>query len=259
MKTYKLTIAYDGTAYHGWQEQPNLPTIEGLLKQRLQQIFHKEVPFTGASRTDAGVHALGQVARCQLDIAISQNQLHRILNHAMPPGISIRSVEQVSPEFHPRVGVAEKTYYYHFFIQPPNPFVARYGLYVKDLDLEVFKAALEVFKGTHDFRSFCTGDQGRTTVRTITSIGLHYYKRYGVYQVRIQGPSFLHHMIRRMVGACFDVATSELTQQEAVGRVSEALTSTDPEHRLFVAPPEGLMLHGIRYADQGPISSNENS
>ena len=248
MKTYKLTIAYDGTAYHGWQEQPNLPTIEGLFKKRLKEIFKKEVEFTGASRTDAGVHALGQVARCKLDVAIEPSRLLQVINNALPSGISVRTLDEVSSEFHPRVQVSEKTYCYHFFTQLPSPFVSRYGYYVKDLDLEVFTAALSVFEGTHDFRAFCTGEQGRTTVRTINSINLHYYKRFGVYQVRIKGPSFLTHMIRRMVGACFTVATQGLTKEEAVKRIQTVLTSQDPEQNLFVAPPEGLLLHSIRYA-----------
>ncbi len=200
--------------------------------------------FTGASRTDAGVHALGQVARIELDVPITAEHLKNVLNHALPSSVHVRSVQQVPKDFHPRVSVQEKTYYYHFFTSPPSPFVSRFGTYVKDLDLDRFKQALAVFKGTHDFRAFCTGEQGRTTVRTINSVDVHYYKRYGIYQVRIKGPSFLTHMIRRMVGACFDVATSK----SSIERITDALASKNPDHNLFVAPPEGLLLHGIKYS-----------
>ncbi len=249
MKTFKLTIAYDGTAYYGWQDQPNLPTIEGLFKKRLKKVFHREVPFTGASRTDVGVHSLGQVARCQLDLDLTADHFKVIVNRVLPPEIIIRSVEEVSSEFHPRIGVQEKTYYYHFFLTPPLPFLSRYGLVVKHLNLDLFAQALQVFKGTHDFRSFCTGDQGRTTMRTINSLEVHYYKRFGVYQVRVKGPSFLRHMIRRVVGACFDVSTSRLSSHEALERLALTLAGKDPHHKLFVAPAKGLMLHSIRYLD----------
>ncbi len=251
MKIFKLTIAYDGTAYYGWQDQPGLPTIEGLFKKRLKKLFKQEVPFTGASRTDVGVHSLGQVARCQLAIDLTADRFKVIVDRVLPPDIIIRSVEDVSAEFHPRIGVEEKTYYYHFFLKPPLPFLASYGLYVKHLDLELFSQALQVFQGTHDFRSFCTGDQGRTTVRTINSLEVHYYKRFGVYQVRVQGPSFLRHMIRRVVGACFDVSSSRLSSSEALERLSLTLEGKDPHHKLFVAPAKGLMLHSIRYVANG--------
>lgn len=247
MKTFKVTVAYDGTSYYGWQDQPGLPTIEGLLKKRLKRLFKQEVPLTGASRTDVGVHALGQVLRCQLPLDLSADRFKVIVNRVLPPEIMIRSVEEVLEHFHPRREVEEKTYYYHFFLQQPLPFLSGYGIVVKHLDLALFHEALQVFKGTHDFTSFCTGDQGRTTVRTIHSLDVHYYKRFGVYQVRIKGPSFLRHMIRRVVGACFDVASSRMSKEAALSRLTETLAGKDPRHTLFVAPAKGLMLYSIRY------------
>jgi tRNA pseudouridine38-40 synthase len=243
MPTYKLVIAYDGTGYNGWQDQPGLPTIEGLFKRRLYQIFRKEIPFTGASRTDAGVHAYGQVARMSLDVSMTSNQVKRLLNNSLPAGISVRTVEEVPDTFHPRIGVDEKVYYYHFFTEQPLPFFSRYGIYVPRLDLDKFKEVLTVFKGTHDFRSFVTGDQGRTTVRTITEIELLYNKKFDAYQVRVAGPSFLTHMIRRIVGASFHVATTDLSKEVLV----HALEKKDPAHNLFVAPAQGLLLQSISY------------
>lgn len=230
MATYKLVISYDGTGYHGWQEQPHIPTIEGLFKKRLKQIFKNEIPFTGASRTDAGVHALGQVARCTFDRDMPSDKLQNILNNALPQGITVRSVAKVTPEFHPRIAVLQKTYYYHFFLKTPTPFISRFGVYMKNLDLERFKEALQVFKGTHDFRSFCTGDQGRTTVRTINNLDLIYFKRFGIYQVRVIGHSFLRHMIRRIVGACFDSASSK---EKPLIQLVTALERKDPEQHFF--------------------------
>lgn len=245
MKTYKLTISYDGTAYHGWQEQPGLPTIEGLFKQRLAQIFKQEVPFTGASRTDTGVHALGQVARIQLDLPIGTEELHRILSNALPSDIQVRTLQHVEDSFHPRVNVAQKTYYYHFFQGQPSPFIARYGYAVKHIDLALLEKVLQTCVGTHDFRSFCTGEQGRTTVRTIDAIELEHLAKFDLYQIRITGPSFLRHMIRRIVGASFDLTA---TSKDPIGRLSAALKAADPDQQLFVAPPEGLLLHNIIYS-----------
>ena len=248
MNTFKLVIAYDGTGYNGWQEQPGLPTIEGLFKKRLRDVFKKEIPFTGASRTDAGVHAFGQVARIQFDLDITPSHVKHVLNNALPTGISVRSVEQVPDTFHPRVGVAQKVYYYHFFTEQPMPFVSRYGIYLPKLQstqLDTFKEALLVFKGTHDFRSFVTGEQGRTTVRTIDEIDLLYNKKFDAYQVKVVGPSFLTHMIRRIVGASISVATSDLSKEVLL----QALEKKDPEQHLYVAPPQGLLLQSIEYKD----------
>ncbi len=242
MRTYKLVIAYDGTGYNGWQEQPGLPTIEGLFKQRLKHIFKQDIPFTGASRTDAGVHAFGQVARVQ-HVPVTPSHLKTILNNALPIGISVRSAEPVPETFHPRVGVAQKVYYYHFFTEQPLPFVSRFGVYQPKLHLEKFTEALTVFKGTHDFRSFVTGEQGRTTVRTIDELELLYNKKFDAYQVKVVGPSFLTHMIRRIVGACFEVATSDMP----IAVLSQALNQKDPAQHLFVAPPQGLLLQSITY------------
>ena len=247
MLTFKLVVAYDGTGYKGWQEQPGLPTIEGLFKKRLYDVFKKEIPFTGASRTDAGVHAFGQVARVQFDLDITADHVKNVLNNALPTGILIRSVEQVPELFHPRVGVLKKTYFYHFFTEQPAPFVSRYGVYLPKLHSEAardkFIDALSVFKGTHDFRSFVTGEQGRTTVRTINGIDLLYNEKFDAYQVKVVGPSFLTHMIRRIVGASISVAISNLSKEVLI----QALEKKDPEQHLYVAPPQGLLLQSIEY------------
>ena len=245
MQTFKLVIAYDGTAFHGWQEQPGLLTIEGLFKTRLRQIFKKPISFTGASRTDAGVHALGQVARIKTDLPLTALELAKIVNRALPSSVQIRSIALVPEAFHPRLNVLEKTYMYHFFLNQPNPFVSRFGAYMHRADLDLFCQALKLFEGTHDFRSFCTGEQGRTTVRTISSLELMPADPSGLYQVKIVGPSFLRHMIRRIIGGCFDVALKKSTLES----LKDALEKKHPEHTFFVAPPEGLLLQSIVYKD----------
>lgn len=245
MQTFKLVIAYDGTSFHGWQDQPGLLTIEGLFKTRLRQIFKKNIQFIGASRTDTGVHALGQVARIRTDLPINATQLQQILNRSLPTTIQVCSIDLVSDSFHPRINVLEKIYEYHFFTKQPSPFVSRFGAYIKNIDLKLLEQALILFKGTHDFRSFCTNEPGRNTIRTIHTIELMPPDQDGVYRIRIIGPSFLRHMIRRIIGGCLDVAL----KKSSIEVLRKALERKHPEQTFFVAPPEGLRLHSIVYKE----------
>ena len=209
MPVYKLIVAYDGTAYHGWQLQPDLPTITGLLQSRFHSVFKIPIKITGASRTDAGVHALGQVAAFSLDIEIDPGKLLFAWNNALPHDIVIRSLEVAPDDYHPQRKVIQKTYYYHFFDKRPLPFLARYGYDAGSIDHDKLHEGLQTFIGTHDFRSFCTGHEQESTIRTIDSIEIKHFSRYGVYRVVVKGPGFLRYQIRRIVGACLDVAAHE--------------------------------------------------
>ncbi len=243
MRMHKLVVAYDGTAYHGWQIQPDVPTIAGILEKRFQDVFKKRIKLVGASRTDAGVHALGQVARFELDVAIPPKTLLFAWNNVLPPDVLIRSLEIVPETFHPQRDVVEKTYYFHFFEHRPLPFLARYGFFCGKVDQAKLFEGLQIFVGTHDFRSFCTGDDAESTIRTINSIELMHYKRFGVHRIAVKGPGFLRYMIRRIVGACLDVASSK----KQLNELSYALDAKDPHQHLHVAPAHGLILHGVQY------------
>lgn len=240
---HKMLVAYDGTNYHGWQLQPDMPTIAGILEQRFRAVFKQDIKLIGSSRTDAGVHALGQVVAFSLDQSIPVDKLHFAWNNALPKDILIRSLETISDSFHPQRNVKEKTYYYHFFEQRPLPFVARYGFFCGKIDRKKLETGLRIFIGTHDFRSFCTGYEAENTIRTINSIELIHYKRYGCYRIVIKGPGFLRYMIRRIVGACLDVATTKKSLDELVC----ALAAKNPHQHLHVAPAHGLVLYGVRY------------
>lgn len=239
-----MVVAYDGTAYHGWQVQPEVPTVAGVLEKRFQDVFKKHIKLIGASRTDAGVHALGQVASFALDHTIAPETMLFAWNNVLPPDILIRSLDVVCDTYHPQRQVIQKTYYYHFFEQRPLPFLGRYGFFCGKFDTAKVYEGLQIFVGTHDYRSFCTGDEAESTIRTIDSIDLVYYRRFGVYRIAVKGPGFLRHMIRRIVGACLDVASSNKRIDELV----KALDSKDPHQHLYVAPPHGLILHGIQYS-----------
>lgn len=245
MQYFKLIIAYDGTRYHGWQFQPDDITVSKMLQDRFKAVFKKEIKLIGASRTDAGVHALGQVANFSTDLDLDPNRLKSAWSNLLPVDILVRKLELVDINFHPQAQVAQKTYYYHIFEKRPIPFISNYGFYPKQwFDIAKFHDALSIFTGTHDFRSFCTGYDAESTVRTIDSIHIKYFKRYGIYQVQIKGQSFLRYMIRRVVGAALDIASSPKRHKE---ELHAALCQKDPQQHFTTAPAHGLMLYRIVY------------
>lgn len=245
-KQYKLTIAYDGTAYNGWQIQPDKITVAGTIQSTFKLVFDRDIKLMGASRTDAGVHALGQIAVFKTDLAITPSKLLQGLHGKLPADIMIRSLEPVS-DFNPRHCVRQKTYYYHFFTAQPLPFVARYGWFYRyPIDFEKLKQALQVFVGTHDFRSFCSG-QKDDTIRRIDSIDIEYLGRFKTHRIVVKGPGFLHHMIRRIVGAALEVAASPHLE---VNYLEQVLAVKSPLQTLPNAPAQGLMLYKIYYHEE---------
>lgn len=245
MQKYTIVVAYDGTAYHGWQTQKEFVTVAGTLERVYEEVFHQSVTLYGASRTDAEVHSLGQVAHFSTDIKITPQDFLRAWQAHLPRDIVIRSLVPVADDFHARFNVRQKTYYYHFFTKRPLPLVARYGFYQRsEIDFEKLQTCLQIFVGEHDFRSFCTGDDYENTVRTIDSIQLIYDKKFQVYRIVVRGPGFLRYMIRRIVGASLHVAcTPDLTPQ----LLRDVLAEKNPLQKLPTAPGHGLLLRRIVY------------
>lgn len=245
--SYKIIVCYDGTAYAGWQEQPGKNSICGELKKSFKKAFHLDCYVVAASRTDAGVHALGQIVLVKTELNIAPEKLVWVWNNALAADVYIRQA-QIAPEgFHPWYAVKQKTYYYHIFPTRPLPFFAKYGwFYPYDFDEKKFAQALQLFQGTHDFNAFRSADDFReNTQRTILSIDSIFIKRYTVYQVQVIGKKFMRHMIRRMVGAALTVATqSNNFELETIERL---LKSGDPNHPLQNAPSCGLVLKKIDY------------
>ena len=162
MKSYKLIVAYDGSDYFGWQAQTHKPSIAGELDRAFKMVFKRDMRVLGASRTDAGVHALGQVVRIKTDVAIDAQRLKWAWNNALPATIVIRSLELVDNSFNPFCAVVQKTYYYHFFTEQPLPFLQRYGYYHPyKINMNLLNDALQFFVGTHDFCSFKSSDDMR--------------------------------------------------------------------------------------------------
>jgi tRNA pseudouridine38-40 synthase len=255
MKTYKLTIAYDGSNYSGWQVQDHMPSIAGAMNSAFAKVFKTKVRILGTSRTDAGVHALGQIAHIKTDLNIVPETLQWAWNNALPADINIRSLERVDDAFNPFCNVEQKIYHYHFFTERPLPFIQRYGyFYSYKLNFDLLRTALQVFVGTHDFASFRSSEDTRTnTIRTIDAISLEYLPRYKAYRITVKGQKFLRHMIRRIVGASLFVATKD---NSALLLLEKVLAARNPAHTLPNAPAQGLMLRKIIYMSSHPSTSS---
>ncbi len=247
MTTYKLLIAYDGTDFYGWQIQPEARTIVSMLQNTFYKSFNEKITVLGASRTDTGVHALGQVARFRAKISINPDRIKYAWNNALPKSIQIRDLTVADPEFHPHKNVVQKTYYYHLFYKKPLPFVARFGWYCEytdQIDWEKFYNILPAYVGEHDFGSFCKIEKDENTVRTIDSITTEKLKRFGCLRIIIKGKGFLRFQIRRMVGYALDIARRN---DLSVDYVHHLLDNPDPQQTLLKADACGLLLRKIVY------------
>jgi len=250
VRNLKITLAYDGSDFHGWQAQPKRPTVQSTLAAAIERVTGCRLLPQGSGRTDAGVHALAQVASCQLDTAIPTENLQRALNHALPPAIRVCSVEEAAPDFHARKSARAKTYQYRVFrgeICPP--FLVRYvHYYPYPLDEEAMRAAAAVVVGEHDFTSFAAVDPERgleeeaaTNLRTICSSEWTRQEKEFIYTVR--GSGFLHHMVRNLVGTFLLVGKGTL-DREAIRRILDA---RDRSAAGPTAPPCGLYLVSVEY------------
>jgi len=247
MNWYKVVASYDGTDYFGWQVQKDLPTIAQTMQDVFFKVFNTRIILRGASRTDAGVHALGHVAFFSTNLQCSTESLKFAWGNALPHSIAIRELLAVDTIIHPHAYIAKKVYWYHFFVDTPSPFAARYGWQVfKKIDFDTLKRVLQLFVGTHDFRAFCSSEVQGNTVRTVDSIDLVYVPEYGAWRIEVVGHSFLRYMVRRIVGAAIHTASDS---PYCVEYVRELLECNDPNHRLLCAPAKGLVLQSIEYRD----------
>jgi tRNA pseudouridine38-40 synthase len=254
---WKLTLSYDGTAFHGWQIQPSLPTIQGILAAAIRHLTGEIVLPQGSGRTDAGVHALAQVCSVALKAAIPAENLERALNHALPPSIRVLSCEQAADDFHARYSAVGKTYEYRIFTRGHHPericspFVAPY---VWDchwpLDVAAMKIAARHFLGIHDFTSFAASDPDLTTRQEGTTINpqKHLSTSTFIHEddlliYRVSGSGFLHHMVRNIVGTLVEVGRGALAP-DAIPAILLARNRTAAGP---TAPASGLFLHSVDY------------
>jgi len=244
VRTIKLTIEYDGTLYHGWQVQPGLVTIQGVVQDCLARILGHPVYVQGAGRTDAGVHAIGQTAHFRCESKHSSAVIMRALNALLPDDIVIRQAEDVHPSFHAQFDAKEKEYRYYLLCQPErSAFFRRYALFVPTpLDLDQMRNALARIVGRHDFFSFSTaGDERENTVRTITSADIG--QEGHLVAITVRGEGFLHKMVRRIVGTLLEVGRGRM----GADQITQILQARDKRLAGPSAPPHGLFLMSVRY------------
>ena len=250
MRNLKITLAYDGSDFYGWQVQPERATIQGELAAAIERVTGSRVLPQASGRTDAGVHALAQVASCQLDAGIPTENLQRALNHVLPAAIRVLSVDEAAPGFHARKSARAKTYRYRIYrdeICPP--FLARYVYhYPYPLDEDAILTAAAVIVGEHDFTSFAAVDPERgreeeevSNVRTVYSSEWRHEGQELIYAVR--GTGFLHHMVRNLVGTFLLVGKGAL-DCGGMKRVQEA---RDRSAAGPTAPACGLYLVSVEY------------
>ena len=247
MRRLRITLAYDGTEYHGWQVQPALPTIQGELERVLGEIEGRPVQVEGSGRTDAGVHALGQVAAVSLDNPIPVDNLRRAMNRLLPLSIRALTVEERGAKFHPRFDASAKTYEYRIFRgEVCSPFERRYvHHYPYPLDTARMVEAAPLFEGEHDFSAFAAADdrdrEGASKVRTIFSSRVAIFGERLLY--RVCGSGFLKHMVRNLVGTLIDAGRGA-TGPDAVRAMLEPGT---PMKAGPTAPACGLFLISVDY------------
>lgn len=246
MKRVMLTVAYDGTNYHGWQIQPGRATVEQTLNEALSALLGEKTAVTGASRTDSGVHAYGNVAVFDTEARIPAPKLSYALNQRLPEDIRIRDSREVPPTFHPRKTSSEKTYEYRILNEEfPNPVKRLYSFFTyTPLDENRMQEAARYLEGEHDFKSFCSaGAQTETTVRTIYRCQV---MRCGTeILVQITGSGFLYNMVRIIAGTLMEVGKGRRKPQE----LPEILAAEDRRAAGPTAPACGLTLVSCRFPE----------
>lgn len=244
MKRVKLTVAYDGTNYCGWQVRPNGITVQEVLNQCLSEFTGENIETIGASRTDAGVHALGNVAVFDTEMRMPGDKFSFALNQRLPEDIRIQKSEEVDADFHPRYVKSQKTYEYRIlncrFPIPTERFYSHFT-YIP-LDVDKMKEAASYLIGEHDFKSFCgTGAQVKTTVRTVKEIQIE--KSGDRITIRITGEGFLYNMVRIIAGTLMDIGGGLYPPE----KMKEILEAKDRKKAGPTAPARGLTLMKIQY------------
>ena len=244
MKRVCLTVAYDGTAYHGWALQPGVTTIEGELNKALSDLLGEEIQVIGASRTDSGVHARCNIAVFDTKTRIPGEKISYALNQRLPNDIRIQKSVEVDPDFHPRHCESVKTYEYSIYHATfPMPDRRLYTHFVYGgLELWKMQQAGAYLVGEHDFKSFCsTGSSAETTVRTIHSlevISREISAQEEIVVIRVSGNGFLYNMVRIIAGTLLEIGQGKREPES----ILEILDATDRQAAGPTLPPNGLML-----------------
>lgn len=241
-KRVRLTVAYDGTNYHGWQVQNNGITIESELNRCLSELLGEQIAVIGASRTDAGVHALGNIAVFDTNARMPAEKISYALNQRLPEDIRIQRSEEVAADWHPRRCKSRKTYEYRIYRgEFPMPVKRLYSYFTyRPLDVTAMREAADVLVGEHDFKSFCqTGAQAESTVRTVYELKVE--EQGPELVIRVCGSGFLYNMVRIIAGTLMEVGEGKRAPQQ----MRDILERKDRSAAGPTAPAHGLTL--IKY------------
>ena len=255
MRNFRMVLQYEGTRYQGWQRQGSTDnTIQGKLETLLSKMTGQKIEIQGAGRTDAGVHALGQVANFHADTQMTQTEILEYMNRFLPEDIAVISLKEVSERFHSRLNATGKTYCYRVINSAiPHVFDRRYVHVVEQqLDIDAMREAAQYLTGTHDFKAFTSNKRGKkSTVRTINSIQIEKCAATSTEILQTQdeirffyrGDGFLYHMVRIMTGTLLEVGIHKRKPEE----IAEILASGFRERAGELAPAKGLTLLEVRY------------
>jgi tRNA pseudouridine38-40 synthase len=244
-KKYLMRIAYDGTRYSGWQIQPNSKSVQEIIEKALHTLLKAPVRIIGAGRTDAGVHALGQVAHFSLDADLDCDKMGYALNGMLPHDIRIKALVPTPETFHAQYSALSKEYHYHLWLEKIiDPFVRlyRHHLFHRRFSFSHLEDATSHFLGTHDFATFANvGGSVSSTVRTLTRLDI--VPQEGGIRLEFEGNGFLYKMVRNIVGTLLEVAVGKRISSE----IPELLSAKDRQRAGPAAPSRGLFLVKINY------------
>ena len=245
MTRYRATIAYDGTGYHGFQRQAadHEPTIQGEVERALTQIGQPDVTVIGSGRTDAGVHATGQVIAFSAEWRHGLDALQRALNATLPTDVAVLDLERATPGFHPRYDAVSREYIYTIYNAPVrHPLNRRYALHIAEpLDVATMNSAAAALMGEHDFAAFGNPTVGEVTVRRMLRAQVN--AELPIIRVRLEASGFLYRMVRSIVGTLLAAGRGRMTPDE----FRAVLESRDRSRAEAVAPPQGLCLTRVSY------------
>ena len=245
-RNLKLVVQYDGTDFHGWQIQPKLPTIQGILTQAIFEVTRERPQVHGSGRTDAGVHALGQVCNFYTSSLIPLGSLQKALNSHLPPSVRVLQTEEVERSFHARRDAVLKHYRYRVLTSKCcPPFIFRFvHHYPRLLDFRAMCEAARLVVGEHDFTSFCGSDtEVESRVRRVTSSFFVFDSKRDLIEYNICANGFLHHMVRNLVGTLLEVGRGRLTAPT----VDAILKAKNRSIAGPTAPAKGLFLISVSY------------
>lgn len=242
MKRMLIKIAYDGTNFHGWQKQEGLRTVQGEIEKAIWDAFKMQAEVFASGRTDAGVHAFGQMAHFDVEDSCPTRKIKTVLNRILPPDIQILSAKKVTPDFHARFDAKAKTYLYKICKGEKNCFLANRVAFVKELDEKKLEEIASIFIGEHNFKGFCSSQTSASNfVRKIFSINIS--KKKNNIDIEITGNGFLMNMVRILVGTMVDYSLGKLSKDKILNALENGQRSTSGR----TMPPQALYLKKVQY------------